>query len=157
MKTAKKLFLTTLLGICTAPSLSFAAVIVASGSTLDIEAGRKFDEATITISGPNGFNTAYTLSSDETQIDIDTLNIQAPGNYSYQIQYIQHGKVEYISDAKTGRQGAARNTGLIETSSGYFNVRDNEFVTEEVSEIELETSLQQVEAVQHSPLIEHKE
>ncbi|WOT06305.1 hypothetical protein [Shewanella youngdeokensis] len=118
-----------------------AASIVQSRSVLDIELGNNFDEANITISGPNDFYKAYTFYKGDTQVDIDTLEIHNSGNYTYQIQYIQNGKVEYINDRKTGRNNTARNTGKIISSSGYFNVKDNEFVTEEIDETEPQTGL----------------
>lgn len=146
MKIIKRIFIATCYVIAlTTSAFSMASNIVVSGSTLDIETGNYFDQATITISGPKEFNTTYTLTHNKTQVDIETLNITDAGNYTYQIQYIQNGKLEYITDAKTGRKKTQRNTGLIETTSGYFNVSDNQFVLEELSEADLELNTQQIQ------------
>jgi hypothetical protein len=135
--------------LCLATLLTSSACIAnniaVSGSVLDIDTGNNFDEATITISGPKEFNTSYTLKNNKTQVDIETLKITDAGNYTYQIQYIQNGKLEYITDPKTGRKNAQRNTGLIETTSGYFNVSDNQFVLEELSEADPELNTQQIQ------------
>lgn len=129
------LFLAVLLGIGL-PSTIAAKSIVASSSELDISAHsseKRFETATVTITGPNGFEKRLTLSDQNTELDLDQLGISKDGNYSYQIEYAQSGKVETINDPKTGRSGAKRNLGKVETKSGYFNVRDSEFVHEEYS------------------------
>lgn len=118
-----------------------AGTIVSSGSTLDIATEQKFDEAIVTISGPNSFYEQFNLSAGITQLRIEDLGLIGSGHYNYQIQYIQQGKIEYINDAKTGRQGAARNTGKIEMKSGYFNVHDDEFVTADAMENAAEISV----------------
>jgi hypothetical protein len=146
MKIAQGLSKLVILIVGLIATASFAANIVVSGSTLDIDIGNKFDEAIITISGPDGFAFSHSFGQGETQVDIDTLGITAAGNYTYQIQYIQHGKTEYITDATTGRQGAKRNTGPVKIASGFFNVNDHEFVTEEVIEPNFEGNTQQIQA-----------
>lgn len=144
MKIAKRLSKLVILIAGLIATTSFAANIVVSGSTLDIDTGNKFDEATITISGPDDFTFSHSFGLGETQVDIDTLGISAAGNYTYQIQYIQYGKTELVTDEATGRQGAKRNTGPINTASGFFNVNDNEFVTEEVIEPNVEGHTPQI-------------
>jgi hypothetical protein len=152
MKTVTQLITSAILAAGLAiTSTTMAASIAVSGSTLDIDTGKKFDQAIMTISGPNGFNTNYTLNNNQTQIDIDALNISAAGNYSYQIQYIQLGKIEYVSDPTTGRQTAPRNTGLVETKSGYFNVMDNQFIVEDQTETDVELNQQPLDTNPTSP------
>lgn len=130
----------------------YAGGIVASGSTLDIDNGNTFNVATITIVGPNNFNKQFHLYAGETRLQIDELGITESGNYSYHIQYTQQGKIEYISDASTGRQSAPRNTGKIQSSSGYFNVLDGEFITEEIAEANPEMKTERIQSADVSEL-----
>lgn len=103
--------------------------LVVSGSKLDIEQfEKKFDHATLTITGPNGYEYQDKLDSSEAQIELERLGELADGNYNYQIQYTNNGGVEVINDPKTGRHGAERNLGKTVTKSGFFNVKDSEFV-----------------------------
>ncbi|QIR15125.1 hypothetical protein [Shewanella aestuarii] len=141
MRSFPKLFFVT--SICALSALLpltayCASGIVSSSTVLDIETGSKFDQAEMLISGPGDFNQTITLYGDNTQIDIDDLGELPDGNYTYQIQYIQHGKTEYINDNKTGREGVPRNTGKIKTISGFFNVYESEFVTSDSIETESE-------------------
>ncbi|MDT3322209.1 hypothetical protein Q4Q52_21010 [Shewanella sp. SP1S2-4] len=108
---------------------------------------QKFDEAIVTLSGPNSYNAQFNLPTGSTQLRIEDLGGAESGYYSYQIQYIQQGKIELITDSKTGRQGSARNTGNIEVKSGYFNIRDNEFVTAEAIENDAEISVAPVNEI----------
>ncbi|AQS38829.1 hypothetical protein Sps_03711 [Shewanella psychrophila] len=125
-----------LIVLCISSSLSFsinAKQIVASGSQLEVSAlstENKFDEAIVTITGPNGFEKQIRVDANNSELDIEQLGIVKDGNYSYQVEYSQWGEVEIVNDRKTGRQGATRNLGKVETKSGYFNVRDSEFVQE---------------------------
>ena len=128
-----------LIALCLSTSLSLSSFaiaakpIVASGSQLEISAlssENKFDEATVTITGPDGFEKQMKVSANNTELDIEQLGIIKDGNYSYQIEYSQLGDVEIVNDRKTGRQGATRHLGKVETKSGYFNVKDSEFVQE---------------------------
>ncbi|ACA85961.1 hypothetical protein [Shewanella woodyi] len=133
---ATPLFLAVLLSIAL-PNTSVAKTIVASSSELDIStlsSEKRFETATITITGPNGFEKQFILSGNDTELDLGQLGITQDGNYSYQIEYAQPGKVETINDPRTGRSGSKRNLGKVETKSGYFNVKDSEFVHEEYSE-----------------------
>ena len=132
-----------LIGLCISSSLrlsSFAIAakpIVASVSQLEISAlssEDRFDEATVTITGPDGFEKQMKVSANNTELDIEQLGIIKDGNYSYQIEYSQLGDVEIVNDRKTGRQGATRHLGKVETKSGYFNVKDSEFVQETYDE-----------------------
>ena len=129
------LFLAVLLGIGL-PSTIAAKSIVASSSELDVStqsSEKRFETATLTITGPNGFENRLTLSDQNTELGLEQLGISLDGNYSYQIEYAQSGKVETINDPRTGRSAAKRSLGKVETKSGYFNVRDSEFVHEEYS------------------------
>ncbi|NKF50085.1 hypothetical protein G3R49_05815 [Shewanella sp. WXL01] len=103
--------------------------VVVSKTVLDFAVDSPFDQVSITITGPNGFTTQVDLYNDDLQLDIDTLGTLSSGNYSYKAQYISNGKIEIISDASTGRDGATRNKGLVQTKTGFFNVVDSEFVT----------------------------
>lgn len=146
MKTIRKTIEATL---CIAALLTSSACladnIAVSGSILDIDTGNNFDTATITISGPNNFNETITLNNNKTQIDIETLNITNSGSYTYQIQYTQNGKLEYITDPKTGRKNAKRNTGNIQTTSGHFNVKDSQFVIDDEAEADFEQTTQLIQ------------
>ncbi|MBE7213926.1 hypothetical protein MK852_06730 [Shewanella benthica] len=103
--------------------------LVVSGSKLDIEQfEKKFDRATVTITGPDGFEKQMRVNANNTELDIEQLGIIKDGNYSYQIEYSQLGELEIVNDRKNGRQGAIRNLGKVESKSGYFNVKDSEFV-----------------------------
>ncbi|QBF81860.1 hypothetical protein EXU30_03465 [Shewanella maritima] len=111
---------------------SFAANsngVVASKTVLDFAVESPFNQVSISITGPDGFSTQIDLYDDNLQLDIDALGTLASGNYSYKAQYISNGKIEIISDASTGRDGATRNKGLVQTKTGFFNVVDSEFVT----------------------------
>ena len=130
------LFLAVLLSI-SLPNTGDAKSIVASSSELDIStlsSEKRFETATLTIAGPNGFEKQFILSGNDTDLDLGQLSITQDGNYSYQIEFAQPGKVETINDPKTGRNGSKRSLGKVETKSGYFNVKDSEFVYEEYSE-----------------------
>lgn len=126
-----------LIALCIASSLSFSSFslnakqIVASGSQLEISAlstENTFDEAIVTITGPNGFVKQIKVDANNTELDIEQLGIVADGNYSYQVEYSQRGEIEIVNDRKNGREGATRHLGKVESKSGYFNVRDSEFV-----------------------------
>lgn len=146
MKTVQKTIKATLcIAALFTSSVCLANNIAVSGSILDIDTGNNFDQAMITISGPNGFNESVTLENNKTQVDIEALNITDSGSYTYQIQYTQNGKLEYITDPKTGRKNAKRNTGNIQTTSGHFNVKDHQFVIDDVSEADLELNTQQIQ------------
>ncbi|WP_394128933.1 hypothetical protein [Shewanella maritima] len=122
---------------------SMAEGIVASQTTLDFSTEQKFNQITIHITGPNGFNANYDLY-DESQLDIDQLGNAADGNYTYKVQYTQNGKTEIINDPTTGRQGAKRNKGNIKTVTGFFNIRDHAFVTKEEAMSQSEPAYQEL-------------
>jgi len=116
-----------------------AKPIVVSGSQLEVGAlssEKRFDETTITITGPDGFERKMKVYGKNTEIDLEELGIERDGNYSYQIEYAHQGDVEIVNDPKNGRSGALRNLGRVETKSGFFNVKDSEFVLEETEEYE---------------------
>ncbi|WP_394200852.1 hypothetical protein [Shewanella waksmanii] len=102
---------------------------IASATDLDIDVYEvEYDVATITLSGPNGFFKKIQIDASDTKIDFDKLGALADGRYKYEIQYANNGGVEFVTDRKTGRDGAVRNLGQIEVVTGYFNVKDDEFV-----------------------------
>ncbi|WP_144213676.1 hypothetical protein [Shewanella donghaensis] len=104
--------------------------IVASATELDIEVFEiEYDIATVTISGPNGYHSELQLDTTDAELDFDKLGMLPDGHYKYQIQYTQNTGVELVSDRKTGRNKSVRNLGKVQKKSGYFNVKDNEFVT----------------------------
>ncbi|WP_028771761.1 hypothetical protein [Shewanella waksmanii] len=103
--------------------------IVASASELDIDVYEfEYDIATVTISGPNGYQNQLLIDTKEAELDFDKLGDLADGHYKYEIQYANNGGVEFITDSKTGRENAVRNLGKVEVKSGHFNVKDNEFL-----------------------------
>ena len=125
--------LATLALLTTTMALSFQAnaesSLVVSGSKLDLEQfEQKFDRATLTLTGPNGYEKQIQFYSSEAEIDLDQLGLLKDGNYNYQIEYANDGATEVINDPKTGRHGAERNLGKTATKTGFFNVKDSEFV-----------------------------
>ena len=140
--------LATLALLTTTMVLSFQAnaesSLVVSGSKLDLEQlEQKFDRATLTVTGPNGYEKQMQFYSSEAEIDLDQLGLLKDGNYNYQIEYANDGGTEVINDPKTGRHGAERNLGKTVTKTGFFNVKDSEFVmqtTESESVVVLPTA-----------------
>ena len=103
---------------------------VASATNLDVDAYEiEYDVATITISGSNGFFKRLMLDASNTKIDFDKLGMLADGHYKYQIEYANNGGVEFVTDKNTGRDNVVRNLGQVKMVSGYFNVKDSEFVS----------------------------
>jgi len=137
--------LTTLVLLTTTAAMSFQVnaenSLVVSGSKLDLEQfEQKFDKATLTLTGPNGYEKQMHLYSSDAEIDFEQLGLLKDGNYSYQIEYANDGGTEVINDPKTGRHGAERNLGKTVTKTGFFNVRDSEFVMQ-TAESENEVTL----------------
>lgn len=118
-------------------ALAADKTIVASASELDIDAYEiTYDTATMTVSGPQGFVKQLNIDPKDAEIDFDKLGLLADGHYTYEIQYINNGGIEFVTDRTTGRDGSVRNLGKVEVKSGHFNVKNNEFIST-LSESEL--------------------
>ncbi|QSX36019.1 hypothetical protein [Shewanella sedimentimangrovi] len=129
-----------LVGCClTAVAPLWAKSIVADQQTLEPANEQHFDQAIVTITGPNGFYKQVQLNGNDTRMDIEAIGITADGDYQYEIQYANQGKQQEITDPTTGRVKAIRNLGSTKQENGHFRVFENQLVTveEAISEKEM--------------------
>ena len=127
MKNISRVLLTILAVYCFfVPGVSVALVV--NDHELDLSSASPFDEAHVSISGPEKYYKKFTLKPGHTLVKFNDLKIAKDGTYTYEALYLKHSKLsDTVTDPSSGRENAVRSITTSKRASGFFNVVSGKF------------------------------